>query len=401
MTTSSLFCSPREEKETRTLGELARRRTLDELVRRLQPSGPLNLLYPALLRKKAKKFLSLFPGTVMYAVKCNPDRGVIQNLVRAGMSAFDVASIEEIRLIRKLAPRASLHFMHTVKSREAIREAYFQHGVRVFAIDSSDELRKIVHETNLAPDIELYVRLALPKNPSATCDFSEKFGAGPVEAAGLLIEARLVAARLGVMFHPGSQSIDPSAFRIGLETAADVIDMAGVTVDALDVGGGFPVPYPGSQPPPLEAYIETIAHTITACGLEGLELYCEPGRALVAEAGFLVARVELRKGDVLFLNDGIYGGMVEASKWGGLRFPVRLIRAAEREDPEKSPSEAFHFNGPTCDSLDMMEGPFLLPGDVCEGDWVEVSNMGAYSQSCRTGFNGFGKAKTILLNSAS
>lgn len=375
--------------------------SVDELVRRLQPELPLNLIYPTRIRKKAKQFLTLFPGTVMYAVKCNPDKAIIQNLVKAGIQTFDVASIEEVRLIRKIAPRARIHFMHTVKSREAIREAYFQHGVRVFVIDSSDELHKIIHETNLAPDLEIYVRLALPKNHSAAYDFSIKFGAPPPEAAGLLIEARLVAARLGVMFHPGSQSIDPSAFHTGVKTAAEVIEMAGVPVEALDLGGGFPVTYPGSEPPPLESYMETITQAVKEYGLENLDLYCEPGRALVAEAGSLITRVELRKRETLFLNDGTYGGMVEASKWGGLRFPVRLIRAEDHKDDIKESLKSFRFNGPTCDSLDMMEGPFLLPADVREGDWIEVSNMGAYSQSCRSGFNGFGKTKTVLLNSLS
>jgi ornithine decarboxylase len=368
------------------------------MVRQLTPQYPVHILRTDVLKAKASEFLSLFPGTVMYAVKCNPDKAVLQTLYKAGIKTFDVASIDEVRLVRKTLPKARIHFMHTVKSPESIREAYFQHGVRVFVLDTIDELYKIMQATELANDLDLFVRIALPKNTQAALDFSIKFGAKPDEAPELLRQTRLVSRKCGVMFHPGSQSLSPDAFRRGIRTAAKVIKDSGIAVDAIDVGGGFPASYPGAVPPPLSEFISEIRAAIKSAKLDHLELYCEPGRALAAEAGSLIVRVELRKGNTLYLNDGVYGGMVEAAKWGGFRFPCRLIRQEEStQETQSVQPAAFRFNGPTCDSLDMMEGPFALPGDVKTGDWIEVGNLGAYSAGCRTNFNGFGKATLLVL----
>lgn len=371
---------------------------IDDIVTQLKPAVPLHILNLQKLTEKSKEFQRLFRGTVMYAVKCNPTKDVIKTIAKAGIKTFDAASIEEVRNIRKWVPSAKIHFMHTVKSREAIREAYFEHGVRIFVLDTADELRKIVHETNLAPDLDLYVRLALPKNKDASADFSAKFGAMPEQAVGLLREARLVSARLGIMFHPGSQSKNADVFRKGISVAADVIKKAGVKLESIDVGGGFPIEYPQQNLAPLADYIATIHKAIDDYGLGHLDLYCEPGRALVAECGKLIVRVELRKNEALYLNDGVYGGLVEAAKYqGAFTYPMRVIRREGHEGTEDT-IMSYRFCGPTCDSVDMMPGPFILPADVAEGDWIEVSLTGAYSISCRTNFNGFGKHQTVILS---
>lgn len=370
---------------------------IDDIVSQLTPAVPLHILNLQKLTERSKEFKRLFRGTVMYAVKCNPSKEVIKTIAKAGIKTFDAASIEEVRNIRKWVPTAKIHFMHTVKSREAIREAYFEHGVRVFVLDTADELRKIVHETNLAPDLDLYVRLALPKNKEASADFSAKFGATPEQAVGLLREARLVSTRLGIMFHPGSQSKNADVFRKGISVAAEVIKKAGVKLESIDVGGGFPIQYPQQNLAPLSDYIATIHKAIDDYGLSDLDLYCEPGRALVAEAGKLIVRVELRKNDALYLNDGVYGGLVEAAKYqGAFTYPMRVIRKQNHEGDDNT-IMSYRFCGPTCDSVDMMPGPFILPADIAEGDWIEVSLTGAYSVSCRTNFNGFGKYQTIIL----
>lgn len=378
--------------ETQTL-----EKRIDNLVSQLSPAVPLHILDLKKLTAKSKEFTRLFRGTVMYAVKCNPSKEVIKTIAKAGIKTFDAASIEEVRNIRKWVPSAKIHFMHTVKSREAIREAYFEHGVRIFVIDTADELRKIVHETDLAPDLDLYVRIALPKNKDASADFSAKFGATPEQAVGLLREARLVSARLGIMFHPGSQSKNADVFRKGISVAADIIRKSGVKLESIDVGGGFPIQYPQQTLAPLTDYIATIHKAIDDYGLSHLDLYCEPGRALVAEAGKLIVRVELRKGEALYLNDGVYGGLVEAAKYqGAFTYPMRVIRKGDNTGDDNT-IMAYRFCGPTCDSVDMMPGPFFLPADIAEGDWIEVSLTGAYSISCRTNFNGFGKHQTIIL----
>lgn len=371
-------------------------RSSQDVVKALRPTYPIHILSRKILQQTAQQFKSLFGGTVMYAVKSNPHKDVIKTLYKSGINCFDAASIDEIRLVRKYAPRASIHFMHPVKSREAIREAYFVHGVRVFVIDCVDELHKILQETALANDIEIYVRLALPKNKQASVDFSSKFGATPVVAIQLLQQARLVCCRLGVMFHPGTQSRTPKAFVKAVGLVARVIKEAGVQVDALDIGGGFPALYKGHDDFALHSYIGTIEQAIAAHKLGHLDLYCEPGRALVAAAGSLITRVEQRKENTLYLNDGIYGGLVEAAAYqGGFQYPTEVVFS----NPQQHSDEMleFHCFGPTCDSLDRLAHPLTLSAKIKAGDWVIFHMTGAYSYACRTNFNGFGKHQTILI----
>ncbi len=370
-----------------------------DLVLTQRPVHPMHILRKPVLTFQARRFLDGFNGTVMFAVKSNPHEDVIRTLIQAGITCFDAASIEEVRLIRRLSQDVRIHFMHTVKTREAIREAYFDHQVRVFVIDTLDELHKILHETELASDLTIFVRLALPKNKDATVDFSAKFGATPKGAALLLHEARLVCSRLGIMFHPGTQSSNPEIFTKGLTVVADVIKRANVKVDCLDVGGGFPAPYPHRIIPDLSLFFQFIHDGVKAFGFEGMDLYCEPGRALVAEAGLLVTRVELRKDKTLYLNDGVYGGLIEAAKWAGeFAFPVACIPQDGSDVTEETALLPFRFCGPTCDSLDMMKGPFELPETIQEGDWVLIGMNGAYSNACRTDFNGFGQNKFISVD---
>lgn len=365
---------------------------IDDLVAEMKPVQPLYVLRPEQLARTAKEFTALFPGEVMYAVKCNPEKAVLQTLYKNGVKSFDVASIEEVRLAAKVAPKAKLYFMHPVKAPESIREAYAVHGVRAFVLDTQEELYKILQETDLAPDLELFVRLALPKNREALTDFSSKFGALPEDAMQLLQKCRPVAAKLGLSFHVGTQTTNPAVYARAIDTAMDVILKSGVKLDMLDVGGGFPVSYAGMAHPPLAQYMKTIAFAFKRCGLRDVQLLCEPGRALVAGSVSLVVRVEQRRGDLLYLNDGTYGGLFDAARWSGLRYPVRLIGGSGNTGVEP-----FRFAGPTCDSLDMMDGPFELPADIKTGDWIEIGNAGAYSRGLRSNFNGFGQAQTVAL----
>jgi ornithine decarboxylase len=369
--------------------------TVDEAVEQLRPERPLYVLWPERIEDTARRFRKAFPGETMFAVKTNPDKAVLRHLNRAGIHTFDVASIEEVRLLRRTLPKARLFFMHPVKSPEAIREAYFTHGIRHFVLDTEDELFKIMRETGLATDLTLFVRLSLPKNDAAAIDFSGKFGIAPKEAAALLAKCRPVARGLGICFHVGTQTIDPAVYTRAVGVAAKVIKNCGVKIDLLDIGGGFPVPYPGQEPPAIETFVAAITAATKEHGLDHIPLLAEPGRALVAESGSLVVRVELRKGDTLYINDGTYGGLFDAGCALHSRFPVRGIRPGGEFSKE---FKEFRFAGPTCDSLDMMEGPFVLPADICMGDWIEIGNIGVYSQGMRTNFNGFGIADTISLS---
>lgn len=349
-----------------------------------RPEIPMLCLRPAKARKAAARFVEAFPGHVLYAVKCNPDEAVLRALAEGGIRHFDAASISEVRLVRRLLPAAEIHFMHPVKARSAIREAYAEHGVRDFVLDSPEELAKIVEETGHAHDLRLIVRLGLDKG-DARLDLSGKFGAPP-EAAIRLLRQCAAVARVGLSFHVGSQCCDPSAWERALARANTVVRTAGVGLEVLDVGGGFPAAYPDMHPPPLGAFMAAIRRGVARMDPPaGCVLWCEPGRALVAACQSLVVQVQARRGDMLFINDGVYGTLSDAGALG-FRYPCRLIKAA---GASHGTLRSFGFYGPTCDSLDRMRGPFPLPDDIAEGDWIEIGQMGAYGACLRTEFNGF------------
>jgi ornithine decarboxylase len=370
-----------------------RRPTVDQVVAADRPEEPIHCLRPATVAATARDFVQAFPGDVLYAVKCNPDPGVLRALHDGGVRHFDCASLPEIRLVRDMFPDAAIHFMHPIKARGAIREAWDHHDVRDFVLDSADELAKIRTEiaaTGIPGALGLIVRIALPKG-GAKLDLSGKFGADFDTAVALLRAARPCAAMLGVSFHVGSQCLDPLAWRDALALTGQVIRAAGVTVDVIDVGGGFPVAYPDQEPPPLGAFFAEIEASFDALDLPGVRLWGEPGRALVAAGTSVVVQVQARRGDALYVNDGVYGSLADAGTLG-FRYPVRLIRPDGGAADETT---AFSLFGPTCDSADVMRGPFLLPADVAEGDWIEIGQLGAYGACLRTAFNGFDRARIV------
>ena len=367
-----------------------------DLVRERSPERPVAFVRPAALAVAARWFRDRFKDDVFYAVKANPSAWVLKTLAHEGIRSFDVASIPEIELVRENVPGARLAFMHPVKSRKAISEAYFEHGVRTFALDCHEELAKILDATGKARDLNLMVRLSAP-NHSSAYPLSGKFGIEPEAAAPLLLAARQATQDLmGVCFHVGSQCMRPTAYQGAMSAASRALVRAGVFADVVDVGGGFPSVYPGMVPPALDDYADSIQRAFSEMMVhETTELWCEPGRAMVAESSSILVKVDLRKGDALYLNDGSYGNLFDAahSKWP---FPVRLIR-----DGEASPQlKPFKFYGPTCDSLDAMAGPFWLPDDIAEGDYVEIGMLGAYGVAMGTRFNGFGENDTVRVEDA-
>ncbi|HYC04576.1 MAG TPA: type III PLP-dependent enzyme [Azospirillaceae bacterium] len=370
---------------------------VDKAVAELQPSEPLHCLRPQVLRATARRFVDAFAeavgGHVLYAVKCNPDPSVLRHLAKGGVKHFDCASPAEIRLVRSMFPNAPIHYMHPVKNRAAIRDAYFNQEVRDFSLDSDEELTKILEETGYAGDLGLMIRLAMPKGQAAY-DLSAKFGAPVEEAASLLRRARGVGRRVGICFHVGSQCMNPQAYEVALALAGEVIRLAGVEIDVMDVGGGFPVSYPDMTPPPLADYMAAIKRGIAALDLpKTTEIWCEPGRALVAAGGSIVVQVDKVKGDELFVNDGVYGSLSDAGV-PAFKFPCRVIRA-EGVRTQTAELKPFAFWGPTCDSADRMAGPFWLPADIREGDWIEIGQLGAYGATLRTAFNGFDQARLV------
>ena len=364
------------------------------VVRDLAPDEPVILNRPHAAARAGRFFAEKFPGKSLYAVKANPSPDLIEILWASGITHFDVASIAEVRMVRGLLPEATLCFMHPVKTASAIREAYFEHGVRTFSLDTLDELNKIVDATrdadgNAAADLRLCVRLRVSSDYSEL-SLASKFGVDLADAAPLLQATRQVADWLGVCFHVGSQAMTPFAYVQALDRVRAAIAQAAVTVDIVDVGGGFPSVYPGMEPPPLEDYFAIIHRHFEALPIAyNAELWCEPGRALCAEYSSLIVKVEKRRGDELYINDGAYGALFDAAHVGW-RFPVRLLG-----DERLGGEQEFAFYGPTCDDADYMEGPFLLPADVAAGDYIEVGMLGAYGCAMRTAFNGFGRGEVV------
>ncbi len=362
------------------------------LVRDQKPVEPVTLVRPHAARRAARYFADRFPGKTLYAVKANPSPDLLRVLWDSGVTHYDVASIAEVRLVARTLPEATLCFMHPVKAEEAISEAYWKHGVRTFSLDTMDELEKIVRATEAAEDLNLLVRIRVSSDHSKL-SLAAKFGAEPSEMRELLVATRQASDALGICFHVGSQAMSPTAYSDAMARVREAIVEASVTVDIVDVGGGFPSWYPGMEPPPLEAYFDVIHNAFEALPISySAELWCEPGRALCAEYASVLVRVEKRRGDELYINDGAYGALFDAAHIGW-RYPVDLIRAEQSDARDM----AFSFYGLTCDDLDRMAGPFMLPADVQAGDYVEIGMLGAYGCAMRTGFNGFGVEERVIV----
>jgi ornithine decarboxylase len=358
----------------------------------LRPVQPVTLLRPHAAKRAARFFAEKFPGKSLYAVKANPSPDLLKVLWDAGVTHYDVASLGEVRLVAKTLPEAVLCFMHPVKAEEAIAEAYFDYGVKTFSLDTLDELEKILRATHNASDLNLLVRLRVSSDHSKL-SLASKFGAEPHEVKQLLMAARQASDALGLCFHVGSQAMSPAAYAEAMQRVREAIVEAAVTVDIVDVGGGFPSWYPGMEPPALEAYFEVIHRAFEDLPISySAELWCEPGRALCAEYASVLVRVEKRRGSELYINDGAYGALFDAAHIGW-RYPVKLVRDGESN---ARPME-FSFYGPTCDDLDHMAGPFELPADVQAGDYIEVGMLGAYGCAMRTGFNGFGVEDRVIV----
>jgi len=350
----------------------------------LTPSYPVYCLAPRVLERSARRFLDDFPGRVLYAVKCNPHARVLGALYDAGIRHFDTASLPEIAQVREAYRDAAAYFMHPVKSRAVISMAYRAYGVKCFVVDHPAELAKVLDATG-GEGVSIVVRLKTPV-VQALYNLSAKFGAEPDVAAQLLRQVHDEGLRPGLSFHVGSQCLSPAAYGQALAIAGEVIEKSGVALQILDVGGGFPIAYPGQDAPPIDDYVAAIKNGISGLRLRNdCVLMCEPGRAIVANGCSLLVQVLLRKEDEIYINDGIYGSLSEMAV-ARMRLPVRLIRL----DGEPSAQmKEYTVYGPTCDSVDVLPSRFLLPADVREDDWIEIGQIGAYSNANATRFNGF------------
>ena len=360
-------------------------KSVDALVNQLKPTEPVYCIRRNSINLASKFFQNKFPGKILYAVKTNPHPLVLKTIVESGINDFDIASINEVEAIKKVSPDSKCSYMHTVKSKESIIEAYFKYNIKTFSIDTKDELIKILNSTNQAKDLELFVRVAV-SNEHAEIDLSKKFGAQTSEAIGLYRLTKQYAKKIGLSFHVGSQCMHPISYSKGINEIKYIIKKTKIVPDIINIGGGFPTIYPDLVPKSLHSYFDEIKNSLINLKLKKLpEIICEPGRAIVAESGSTIVRVNLRKKQKLYINDGTYGTLFDAGV-PNIVYPSRIITNGRIVSKKLT---SFDFYGPTCDSMDYMKGPFILPNNIKEGDYIELGQLGAYGLTFRTQFNGY------------
>ena len=346
--------------------------------------SPFYIYKPEILKENIKSFLNNFTGESVYAVKTNPCEFILKEIFNQGIKSFDVASINEVKLIRKLFPHSNIYFMNPVKPGYSIKEAYYNYDVRDFSLDSDDELKKIITVTNSAPDLNLHLRISVP-NDFAKVKLSKKFGIDGHNAQILLKKIRDKGKKIGVSFHTGSQCMNPDAYKIAIKKVNSIVKKSGINIDFFNIGGGFPSSYPDIEPPSLTEFFKVISYQLSKINQKEskIKILSEPGRILVYNSMSLIVRVDLRKKKYLYINDGIYGSLNNAGNLG-FKYNVEVFN-----NKQCSKLIPFSFYGPTCDSNDFMKGPFYLPDTISEGDYIEIKEMGAYSITMGCNFNGF------------
>ncbi|MEM8629940.1 MAG: type III PLP-dependent enzyme [Pseudomonadota bacterium] len=359
---------------------------------RERPDHPVYFFDPAQLQATARRFMGLFPGLVSYAVKANDSREVLGNLAAAGLSAFDVASPDEMTAVRQIAPGAALHYHNPVRSRGEITEGIRQR-VTSWSVDDPDELAKLL--AMLPSGSEIAVRLKLPVG-GAVYDFGEKFGADPILARGLLRKVAEAGHLPSMTFHPGTQCTDPAAWSSYIAACADIARHADVRLERLNVGGGFGIARAGAGDP-LPGICAAIRAAVASHFAHPPRLVCEPGRAMVAGAYTLAVPVKAVRATSVYLADGIYGGLSEAPQMGA---PDRRAAIAPDGTLRSGCPRSRVVFGPTCDSLDRLPDQVDLPDDLAEGDYLIFDKMGAYSFATTTRFNGYGQAEVVTLSIA-
>lgn len=368
----------------------AEREVTDAWVRRLVPDDPIFILRPEIIARNVERFRDQLDAEILYAVKCNPDKAVLTAMHDAGITRFDTASLPEIQMVKSLSRELECHFHHPIKSRRSVRESASSYDVCHFTIDSREELEKI-RETLEPSGNTLHIRVAVPSG-SGCCGSIDKFGATESETLQLLQEASAMGFELGLSFHVGSQCRDPGRYIAGLNTVANIIDRTNVEIDWINCGGGFPIDAGASEGLLLHAIFDALSDRLRDLrNRTGARILVEPGRALVATAISLIVRVNQRKARKLYLNDGIYGALSKGCCGCESVFSVRAISAVGGELAD------FSIFGPTCDSTDKLDARWLLPDGISEGDWIEVTTMGAYAGTLATRFNGFHQHSVVTI----
>jgi ornithine decarboxylase len=368
-----------------------------ELIRTERPKAPVYCIFPHVYRETAKEFLKGFPGRVLYAVKANSEPAVMRLLTDAGVRHFDCASLREIELADAIDPDTKKYFMNPARIRGAAWMAQEKHGVRHFVIDHSSGLSQLANEIDTSRAV-IFARMAV-HHASAMEDLSVRFGAQPEEMPALLQAIHDSGAEPALAFNVGSAVTDPEAYRYSMSVTEAVLDRVPFRLRLIDVGGGYPKSYPDFVVPEMEAYFRAVAESFETLPLaDKAEVLGEPGRALAAPGMSAIVEVLLRKDDRLFINDGMYGVFWVLRIDGHDRYPVRTYRGGELLE---GATKDFQLNGPTCDSTDTLPGLVPLPVDIRPGDYLEFGNIGAYSLTGRTDYNGYYSDRIVMITSPS
>jgi ornithine decarboxylase len=367
----------------------------------MAPDEPVFCFSPSQLAARARIFLKHFPGLVTYAVKSNPSVPVLRTLVETGITTWDVASVAEMAAVHAVSPTARFHYHNPIKSRREIERAFKEFKCRRFVVDCREELEKISEVIGRQADVEIAVRFVLPRDRGSSAhDFSTKFGAPEHVCVDLLKQVESLGYQPLLTFHPGSQSKEPQVYVRHIEAACRIAKQADIRISKLNVGGGFPANYMLSTAPEPTVFFKVIEDAVVKCfGAGRPALECEPGRGMVATCMSLLTRVKLvcSDGDDIFINDGIYGGMMEYMQAPDLRPPFRVIRNGE---VVSGAAKSFKVFGPTCDPLDVLPHRLDIYDGLREGDFIEFGTIGAYGIATCTNFNGYGGHEIVTVEEA-
>ncbi|MBI2815082.1 MAG: type III PLP-dependent enzyme [Opitutae bacterium] len=353
------------------------------------------------LRKNYRDFRKHLPRVQVYfAVKANADPAIVRTLFREGAS-FDVASMPEFMIVHENIRHwpakkrqdwiwDKIIYANPTKPTETLEKLNRYKPLVTF--DNREEIFKIKKH---APDAGLALRLKVP-NTGAMVELSSKFGATPGEAVDLILEAdRQGLVVEGISFHVGSQTTNFENYVQALSLTAAIFqeaqDRGYHKMNLLDIGGGFPAPY-DSTVRPLKELAKIINTEIDRLFPKNIQVLAEPGRFLVASAGYAVSKIigkAVRDGKTsYYINDGVYhtySGVI----FDHCKYPIRSFK--------KGPTSLCSVFGPTCDALDVVSMAENLP-DLQRDEFVYSTNIGAYSHASATWFNGFPPATVVHVN---
>lgn len=345
--------------------------------------------------EKVKKLKSLLPEVeIFYAVKSNNHPKLIKKIDKL-VDGYDIASLGELEALRKLRVKSDrILYSNPVKVPQHIQETYHE-GVRFFALDSLDEIKKI---SKLAPGVNVYLRVQV-SDYGSKFPLSKKFGLLPSHVADYATIAREAGLNVcGLAFHIGSQSENPQVWETAFETCGDLIKRlaeVGVNIEFIDMGGGFPADY-GQPIPSIVQTCRYIKKAIKKHIPKGVRIKAEPGRYISANASVIATSViarEHRSGtDWLYLDMGVFQGLMEPLEMRNWKYPVLT------DKNPKGYKKEFALTGPTCDAFDTIGPDYLLPSDLNVGDKIYIAAAGAYSTVYGSSFNGFEMPKNYFVN---